>query len=73
MSRYMDSASVISAVRNHIDKLNSDIDAFNDQLDEKDVEINRLRKIASHVPGRIYIEAKEKAGFPDFVQPEQQK
>jgi len=30
-------------------------------------EIEQLRKIAAHVPGRIWIEAKEKAGFADFV------
>ena len=27
----------------------------------------KLRKIASHVPGKIYIEAKESAGFGDVI------
>lgn len=30
-------------------------------------EIFKLRKIAAFVPARTYIEAKEKAGFPDHV------
>ena len=29
--------------------------------------IEKLRKIAAHVPARVYIEAKERAGFPGFI------
>lgn len=30
-------------------------------------ENEKLRKIAAHVPGRVYIKAKEDAGFPEVV------
>jgi len=32
-------------------------------------EIERLRKIAAHVPGRVYIAAKEAAGYGERVRP----
>lgn len=46
-------ASFIATARNHWDAM----------LDE----IERLRKILAHVPGRIAIEAKEAAGFGDTI------
>jgi len=32
-------------------------------------ENERLRKVAAYVPARVYIEAQEKAGFPNFIRP----
>lgn len=35
--------------------------------DKAVAELERLRKIAAHVPGRVYIVAKEAAGYGDVV------
>ena len=32
-------------------------------------ELKQLRKVAAHVPGLVYIKAKEEAGFADAVHP----
>ncbi len=41
--------------------------AFVERLNTLEDENARLRKILAHVPGRIAMQAKEQAGFPDYI------
>ena len=44
MNRYMKSVELVEQVRSHVDALNADIDALNEQLGEKDGVIRCLRE-----------------------------
>lgn len=41
--------------------------AMKRERDEALKEVDKLRRILAHVPGKIAIKAKEDAGFPNFV------
>lgn len=44
-----------------------DVARLNDWAVRADAEIERLRKIAAHVPAMVYLRAKEAAGFARSV------
>ncbi len=49
------------------------LEAAEKQIAEKEAEIWRLRKIAAHVPGSVYIKAKEDAGYGEAVRVKEER
>lgn len=54
---------------NPADNENYERDLAHEEIRQLTEEIKKLRKILSFVPGRIAVEAKERAGYPTHIIP----